>query len=140
MATYYPVKSENSLKSPAEVRRDFGQMAETARKAKKPLYLLECGCPSGALCGSSEAKQADFVRTVFAAWDKEEAILPLLSFTWLTDLPAPDVERYKKYYGVSTPAFADYLSTLGLRTWAGKGRDKAAFVALKEEMQQRGLR
>ena len=140
MATYYPAKTAATLKTPAETRQDLTQMADVARKAKKPLYLLECGCPSGALCGSSEAKQAEFVRTIFAAWDREQAAMPLISFTWLTDIPAPDVERFQKYYGVSAPAFADYLATLGLRTWAGKGQDKAAFIALKAEAKRRGLR
>ena len=130
MATYYPLHPNFTIKTPPEMRQDFRRLADLARKAKKPLYLLECGCPSGAKCGSSPEKQAEFVRVIFSEWDKAATEIPLLSFVWLTDLPPAEAERFRAYYGVKSPAFTDYLATLGLREWPGKGRDKPAFREL----------
>lgn len=139
LGTYYGLGAGFRVKPHAVVASDFNRLARMARNGKKPLYLLECGCPSGAACGSSEAHQARFVRTIFQQWDKAASGIPLIIFTWLTDRPPVEVRDLARYYGLPDKAFAEYLSTLALRTWAGKGQDKAAFGALVEEVARRKL-
>ncbi|MFQ5568475.1 MAG: hypothetical protein ACE5G0_02300 [Rhodothermales bacterium] len=136
MVTYYPLKSDFTVKDPSVVTTDFDALV--AAYGAKPIYLLEAGYPSSATCRSSEQKQADFIREVFRAWDAHADRIPLISFTWLTDLPRAAVESFETYYGLSDPRFAAYLQTLGLRTYEGEGRDKEAYRALKTEAEARG--
>jgi hypothetical protein len=46
------------------------------------------------------------------------------------------VKDFEKYYGSSNRSFAEYLGSLGLRTYIGK--DKPAFKTLIEEAKARG--
>jgi len=59
-------------------------------------------------------------------------------FVWLSDQPPETVRWAEKYYGAKGGAFADFIGTLGLRTYSGSGTDKPAFVALKAEAKKRG--
>lgn len=139
MATYYPLHPDFTVKSTEQVAKDFGLLKERAKEVGKPLYLLECGCPSSVACQSSEAKQAEFVRAVFTAWDDAAQEIPHLSFTWLTDLPQRAVLDTSQDLGISISAFREYLGSLGLRTYGGRGKDKEAFLALIEEAKKRAL-
>lgn len=134
--TYYPLDSAFHVKAPAIVHTDFARL--TKLYANRPLNVIEIGYPTGAACGSSEEKQAEFVRNVFQMWDRYAAQIPTLHFEWLTDLAPAAVEGFGKYYGVSTEGFKGFLATLGLRTYPGSGRDKLGFLALKEEAKARG--
>ncbi len=78
--------------------------------------------------------QAEFIRQMFLAWDKYPNKMPIVMFTWLYDRPSSEVEDLLRYYGINDPAFAAYLSSLGLRAGAGAGRDKEAFKVLSREM------
>ncbi len=136
LVTYYPLQGDFQVKDPAVVGPDFARL--TRQYAGRPIALTEVGYPSGAACGSSEAKQAAFVRNIFQAWDAHAAQIHSLTFDWLTDLSPRSAAAFGGYYGVSSPAFAEFLRTLGLRTFAGSGQDKPAFTALKAEAGARG--
>ncbi len=118
------------------VADDLAEMVALAQG--KPIYLLEAGYPSSEVCNSSEAMQAEFVRQIFRAWDAHPEDIPLISFSWLSDLSPKVVQDFQSYYGLQNQAFGEYLRTLGLRTWPGAGEDKAAFLTLQAEAHARG--
>ncbi|BDI34294.1 hypothetical protein CCAX7_63450 [Capsulimonas corticalis] len=134
MVTYYPLNTDFTVKAPGTASRDFDRLARLYPNRK--IALMEAGCPSGALCLSSETRQAEFVTQVFRAWDAHAAQIPLVSFSWLNDKSTADMDGFARYYGVNAPPFREYLQTLGLRTWEGK--DKAAFRVLTQEARARG--
>jgi hypothetical protein len=134
--TYYAIGDDFRVKSPEQVEADIERLVEIYPDL--PVYFLEIGCPSGEGLGSSEQAQADFVRAVFRAWDRHAARIRAVNFTWLTDASPESVQGYGDYYGLDDPGFLEYLATLGLRTFAGHGENKAAFGALLEEASRRG--
>ena len=135
LVTYYPFKQgEFIVRDPATVHEDFKRIVEMY--PNKKIYFVEIGYPSGSLNGSSETKQADFIRQTFAAWDMYADKIPFLNFQWLHDSSPEEVAEFQKYYGLSDKGFSSFLGTLGLRTYDGK--DKQAFVILGEEVKKRG--
>ncbi len=134
LATYYPLRADGSVHDPSVVSEDFSALASLA--SPKPVYLLEVGYPSSVRLGSSDEQQARFIREVFRAWDAHAEQIPLVTFTWLHDLSVERVDGYLDYYGLRTRNFAAFLGTLGLRS--PDGRDKPAFVALRQEASARG--
>jgi len=136
MVTYYPLNDDFTVKDPSVVAADFEALI--AVYPDRPIYVLEAGYPSSADCGSSEPKQAAFVRQLFRAWDAHASQIQLLFFTWLTDLPHSSVGDLTDYYAVSDNRFAEFLRTLGLRTYSGSGSDKQALRALEAEAKARG--
>jgi hypothetical protein len=136
MVSYYPLDSAFMVRDPKGVHEDFDTICK--KYPNRPISFLEAGYPSGERCGSSELKQQQFVEELFAAWDKHAEQIECITFVWLNDTSASAVKGFTKYYGSSNPAFVDYLSTLGLRTFKGAGVDKPAFTALKEQSKSRG--
>ena len=136
LVTYYPLNTDFTVKDPGVVRGDFDRLARFY--SHRPIVMVEAGYPSSAVCKSSDAKQAEFVDNVFAAWDAHASQIRSITFSWLYDLPQSTVDTFNKYYGVSTPAFGEFLRTLGLRTYAGQGADKPAFVSLSRDAHKRG--
>jgi len=136
MVSYYPLTSAFKVRDPKGVHEDFDALCK--QYPNRPISFLEAGYPSGTRCDSSEAKQRQFVEELFAAWDKHADQIHCIMFTWLNDTSASAVKGFTKYYGTSNPAFVDYLSTLGLRTFKGSGTDKLAFTALKQQSKVRG--
>jgi hypothetical protein len=134
--TYYAIGDGFQVKSPAAVEADIDHLV--AAYPDLPVYFLEIGCPSGEGLGSSERTQADFVRAVFRAWDRHADQIRAVNFTWLTDASPESVYGFGDYYGLQDAAFFEYLATLGLRSYAGHGEDKAAFGTLMEEAAARG--
>jgi hypothetical protein len=132
--SYYPLQEDATVKDPSVVHDDLAQLV--AAYPQRPIYLLETGYPSGAAGASSEARQAEFVRQLFQAWDQHAGQIGLVLFAWQTDLPPDSVEGLTDYYGIGNKAFASYLATLGLRTY--EGADKAAFRQLTAEADARG--
>jgi hypothetical protein len=125
--TYYPLNT-----SPIQ---DFAQMCRLF--PGRPIALLEAGYPSSPECGSSEIKQATFVRSLFTAWDAHAQQIVSITLSWQTDISPTAVTAATQYYGVAKPPFAGFLGSLGLRTYPGSGHDKPAFIALKEEAHER---
>lgn len=137
MVTYYPLKGDFTVREPSVVQDDFARIVR-AFPGGKPIQIVEAGYPSSAHCNSSEEKQAAFVESVFAAWDRHRDRIHAVYFSWLTDLPQSAVDGFAAYYGVKSKAFGEFLRTLGLRTHPGSGTDKPAFGALKREAKARG--
>ena len=134
LTTYYPFKQGSFLaRTPATVHSDFKQIVELY--PDKKVYFAEIGYPSGATNGSSEEKQTEFIRETFTAWDTYRDKIPYLNFVWLHDISPESVTVHEKYYGFKDKGFASYLGTLGLRTY--EGRDKQAFIVLREEIKKR---
>jgi hypothetical protein len=136
MITYYPLKSDFTVEDPDIVLKDFDRLTKLYEGRK--IVFVEAGYPSGGACGSSEAKQAQFVRCVFQAWDAHAGQIPAVSFCWLNDKSAADVDGFVKYYSIDTVAFRELLLTLGLRT--NDDTDKEGFRVLTQEAKARGWR
>lgn len=132
--TYYPLKADFSVRAPTVVHDDIGAVVKLY--TGKPIYLLETGYPSSSHLGSSETRQAEFIRETFKAWDQHHKQIRAMNFIWLHDISTAEVNTYKKYYGVNARPFGEYLGTLGLRTHNGK--NKQAFKRLQQETQARG--
>jgi hypothetical protein len=94
------------------------------------------GYPSSPELGSSDERQADFIREVFRAWDAHATAIRMIDFSWLFDTSESSAGDTGRYYGMSGRRFSEFIRTLGLLTYAGG--QKPAFRALKEEASMRG--
>ncbi|WP_420644473.1 hypothetical protein [Candidatus Leptofilum sp.] len=136
LVTYYPLDGGFQVRPPTAVHDDFQTLADAF--PDKTIHLLEVGYPTGTANGSSEAMQAQFIHELFLAWDDHAEQIPVLNYTWLTDMPETAVADMTDYYRLDDPAFVSFLATLGLRT--GDGSPKPAFDQLLIETETRGWR
>jgi len=136
MVTYYPLNADFTVENPDVVSADFDRLAQVY--AGRPIVITEAGYPTSSDCRSSDAMQAQFVDNVFRAWDANSTQIVSITFSWLTDISPDAVSGYAKYYAVGSRPFAEFLRTLGLRTYPGPGQDKPGFTALAAEAHKRG--
>ncbi len=136
IVTYYPIDPGVGVKDPSTVRGDFRSLIDTY--PGKPIVFSEAGYPSSGELKSSEQRQAEFVREVFSAWDAHAAQVRQVTFYHLTDTGPDAVAYFTRYYGLSSGPFKAFLGSLGLRTFAGSGKDKEAFGVLRGEAKARG--
>ena len=136
MVTYYPLQGGFTVKDPEVILEDFDHISEMY--SGDEIHFAEIGYPTSEINNSSPQKQAAFIHNMFLAWDKHASQITLISYAWLTDLPQISVKEYEDYYGLSDPAFAEFLRTLGLRTYPGNGEDKIGFQVFQEEAKARG--
>ncbi len=129
IVTYYPLGEAFTADDPDAPLTDFPNMIEIADGL--PVVLQEVGYPSAALLDSSEAEQAQFIHSVFAAWRNAGDAIPFLDFFLLHDLTEQICSDLESYYGLSHPNFHAYLCTLGLRQ--ADGTPKLAWEAFAEE-------
>lgn len=132
--SYYPLAENGDVKDPSVVFADFDRIVSLY--PDQPIYFFQFGYPSSEYIHSSEERQAQFIRAAFQAWDAHADRIILLDFTWLHDKSPQEVKDFEKYYGFSNRSFAEFLGSLGLRTY--DGRDKSAFQTLIAEAQARG--
>lgn len=132
--SHYPVDSRFQAQDPRVIREVFRKVHDFA--GSRPAYFYQLGYPSSPRCGSSEARQAEFVHELFAAWDEHSRAIPMIRLTWMDDLTHEKVESYTRYYGFDHGEFREYLRTLGLRDAAGK--PKQAWSVLGREAHARG--
>ncbi len=133
--TYYPLDFHADgtvhVRDPAVVQGEFKAMLALA--GDKPLVLQEAGYPASPLNDSSEARQADFIRNLFAAWRQAGSKVPYLNVFLLHDLTASQCEGLTSYYG-SPPSgqasFKAFLCTLGMLQ--ANGTPRLAWSALRE--------
>jgi hypothetical protein len=123
--TYYPLQGDSQVLAPTSPLTDLPQMLDLA--GGKPIVLQEAGYPSGALNGSSETFQQEFVTNLFKAWRGAGNRLPFLSYFLLYDFDTSTCNALGAYYGSADPAFLSYLCTLGLRN--ADGSEKLAWGA-----------
>jgi len=126
--------------TPGNVKSAFDTL--TSAFPGRTVYIKEIGCPTSSRIGSSEEKQEEFVKEVFRAWDEHACQIEYLSFHALHDFPKELVTGIFGLMGMSEDEDAllnmEIMTSLGLRTYPGKGADKAAFRALVEEARARG--
>jgi hypothetical protein len=133
LLTYYPLNDDFTVKPPGSVADDMAFALDVLQG--REVHFAEVGYPTSAACGSSPERQVEFVRQVFAAWDKHADQIRLINFVWVNDIGKDVRDDYVEFYGVNAPCFAEYLATLGLRSG---GVDKPAFKVLAEEAKKRG--
>lgn len=134
LVTYYPLNPDFSVRPATAVHDDFQTLGDAF--PDQLIYLLEVGYPSGVDTNSSYAKQAAFIHELFLAWDAHAAQIPLINYTWQTDMPPDSIKEMTSYYRLDGSGFVSYLATLGLRTFDNV--DKPAFRQLAEETETRG--
>lgn len=134
--SYYPLDGDFKGRGPETIASDFDRLVRLY--PEKPIEFFQCGYPSSDLNGSSEEEQAEFIRSVFAAWDDHAEQIRSISFTWLFDIPATEIEFYQDFYGLRNEAFAAYLGSIGFWTFEGNGTVKTGWTALVEEATRRG--
>jgi len=118
--TYYPMDGFKAL-DPREVPSHFDFMARTA--GTRPLLLQEIGYPASAAVGSSEARQAEFVRQVFGQLDRLGSRIALASYFTQMDFSPSLMKVFEGYYGISDRTFLAFLGSLGLCDNTGKARE-----------------
>lgn len=135
LVTYYPLNPDFTVRDPSVVKEDFDKICTLY--PGKQIYFLEAGYPSSTLLNSSDEKQAEFVRDLFAAWDEHKDQITVVNFVYMHDISQADTDRMVGYYGLNDPKFAAYLGTLGLRT--SDDKDKPAWTVFKDEAKTRGF-
>jgi hypothetical protein len=136
MTTYYPLQGDFSVKDPDIVLQDFQTLTDLF--PDKEIHITEIGYPTSEINHSSESKQARFIQAMFQAWDAHADQIPVLSYSWLSDLPEESVQELEAYYGLKDQAFGEFLRTLGLRTYPGSGENKPGFDVFRTEAKARG--
>ena len=134
--SYYPVDESSGLKEPSVIASDYEALVK--KYPNRTIYIEQTGYPTSPFLKSSEAKQREFIRETFRAWDTHASQIKYVSFAWLTDLPQTSLDAYKEYYGTNDKNLLEFLRTLGLRTYHGSGQDKEAFRAVQAEAKARG--
>ena len=135
--TYYPLNPDFSMKSPYAIEPDFDHLVAIYNDPTKPIYFVECGYSSSAVCSSSEILQAQFFSEVFRVWDKYYDNIKYLSVFKTTDWSFDQITFLSEYYGIDDPLFLEFLRTLGVRTWNGDGTNKLAYEFIKCELEAR---
>jgi hypothetical protein len=118
--TYYPLRGDFSVDSPAGVARTFAAALSVLPQAAC-LVLQELGCPSGygnasSTDGSSQAVQAAFMKQmgVLLRGVNGTRDVRAVSVYQMVDMADSDCLGLQKYYNVTDPRFLEYLCTLGL--------------------------
>ena len=135
MLNYYPQDDSFHVFEPEMVHQNFVELLSVFRG--KQIWFTEVGYQSGyKYCRSSRTLQGHFYHELFKAWDTFNANVRCINVNWLHDQPAEQVQEWTQYYGLSDPAFIEFLSTLGLRNY--DNTDKPAWLQLLEETKVRG--
>ncbi len=134
--SHYPLNDDFSVQKPQVVSNLFNTICKLY--PGRPIAFYQFGYPSSPALGSSEKLQAQFIREAFKAWDQHAKQITLIDFTWLHDTSPDGLKGVQQYYGITDLRFSEFISSLGLRTYAGAGTDKLAYKALCEEAKARG--
>jgi hypothetical protein len=121
--TYYPFQPATDFVFRPTSTFEPDMSAMLARAGSKPLALQEVGYSSAAVCGSSQAAQADFVRR-FRTWTAAQPRSRVLFANWflMTDWSSMTLNTLFAYYGAYSPGFAGFLGELGLRDTTGAAK------------------
>jgi hypothetical protein len=129
--TYYPIRGDFTMKDPSIVRNDFARMKSASEG--RGVVLQEIGYASSSVNGSSEEKQAQFIREVFGQLRANRDVFDAGSFFLLADLSDSFVKNLSKFYGVNAKTFSAFLQTTGLYDLNGK--PKMSWNVFQSEMQ-----
>ncbi len=140
MLTYYPLQGDFSVNDPSVVASDLDEVISAMASeglGDKDIFILEAGYPSASVsvtcpaCNSSEQKQEDFVRNLFAAWQDRGDTIAAINFNWLTDVGQSTLDEWRDYYGINDETFIQFLGTLGYRNLDGSA--KQGWTAIEQE-------
>lgn len=135
--TYYPLQSDFTFKPLSAISNDFQIIVD--KTLSKSIILQECGYASSEVNNSSEAQQADFISTVFTAWDSHHTRISLIDFTWQYDISEATADQWVIDYGMASQPnnneFKYYLWSLGLSHY--DSTEKPALQRLRDELQSR---
>ncbi len=135
LVTYYPLNADFTVRSPNTIESDYKKIIANAQGL--PVHIIEIGYPTSKVNKGSEEKQAQFVYLSMLHGFNMRAHIKSLYFLWFTDLESKAVKTYENYYGVrQNKSFAEFLRTLGLRTY--QGRSKPALKLIKKAAQDWG--
>ncbi len=138
--SYYPENTDFTVRPPNTVHADIETIIGLYPAI--PVFIVECGYQTSALCNSSEAMQQQFITEMFKLWDDHIDAINFIGFLWLTDLSDAVASDLVSSYGAANlaalKAFKGYLQTTGLRTYTGTGTDKPGFTQLRKELGARG--
>ncbi len=138
--TYYHTGIGFQVLPSGDLAANWALLESTYADMEKPIYIVECGCPTASLLNGSEEHQAAFITEVFNAWDQQISRIKLVYFFMLHDWSQAQVDELAIYYGLeNVDEFTEYLHTLGLRTYPGAGEDKLAMERLRCEADARGF-
>jgi hypothetical protein len=136
--TYYPLNNDFTMKSPTVVNTDFSELVTEYPDTVQPIYFVECGYSTSAVCNSSESLQSDFFKNVFTAWDTYQDNIKYLTIYKTTDWSQVFVDDLAIHFGTTDTIFLEYLRTLGVRTFPGNGVNKIAYETILCELNSRG--
>jgi hypothetical protein len=134
--TYYAVSADFVHRSPDAPHQDLSLLT-AAVPMERPIAIQEAGYATAAGTGSSESAQARFFCELFRAWDRHATRIPLLAVLRLNDVTDAKARELAGPYGLGTPAFIEYLRTLGLRSVSGA--NKPAFSSVEHAAKLRGM-
>jgi hypothetical protein len=118
--TYYPFQPASDFQHRPSSDVDVDLEAIRVRAAGRPIAFQEVGYASSAGAGSTTLAQADAVGR-FRRWLSRQDGRQVVFANWflLTDWSSPTLVALFAYYGASTPGFAAFLGSLGLRDTTG---------------------
>jgi hypothetical protein len=135
-ATYYALGADFMHRPPTSVSADLAALV-AAVPDDKPIHIQEAGYASAPQTGSSEAAQARFYCELLHGWDLHAERILRLAALRLNDVTTNQAAQLAGPYGLSNPAFLEYLRTLGLRN--ANGVAKPAFTVFARGATQRGF-
>ena len=130
--SYYPIDGQWRMRPVREVEADLAFLAEQADE--KPFAFTEIGYSASPLNASSEAQQAEFVRTVFRALGPyhEAGRIEFILYHTLHDYPPEFCRPYAAVQGLGqSEEFCAFVEHLGLWSYA-TGRPRPAWDAFVE--------
>ncbi len=131
--TYYPIRGDFTMKDPGIVKSDFQRMRKAAEG--RGVVLQEIGYATSSVNGSSERKQAQFIRNVFAELQANRDVFEGGSFFLLADLSDSFVKDLAKFYGMpNAKTFLGFLQTTGL--FDSEGNPKEGWSVFQSEVQR----
>ena len=133
--TYYPLKENFDVKKPDDAMATINTFVQAFDS--KPIYFQELGYQTSESNSSSETEQADFFCRFFKVWDTYKDKIRSVNILRLNDLSLEEAKKSAGPYGLSNPEFIEYLRTLGIRTYDGKGNNKKAFDVIKKNLAAR---
>ncbi|HEY8154245.1 MAG TPA: hypothetical protein VII72_08975 [Myxococcota bacterium] len=111
--TYYPLRSDFTMRLPRDVPSDFAAIERAAGNRK--ILLQEVGYSSSPVNRSSPEQQAEFYSLVFDQLGQRSSRIAAANFLWMSDLSDELVEEFGRYYKLpNVAAFKAYLKYLGL--------------------------
>ncbi|MEQ1876021.1 MAG: hypothetical protein ABL958_05200 [Bdellovibrionia bacterium] len=137
--TYFPVNADFTVKPARAMEAELPALFTVYPTGE--VSLQETGFPSGALNGSSDDRQSVFVRELFRVWDSEITRWKITNLIRLHEWSSTRAQAVASQapYSSSHPVVVEFLRTLGLRTYAAGGTDKAALSVLRIETSMRGF-